>query len=134
MRITINDNNEITGYAIVGGIEGDFEISDNIIPQEFIQNYKPKYYVYQNKQIIVNPNYEEESNTPYVPPMITSNGPDEELRRMFANMQEQLVQGNMMVAQVTQQNADLTQEIVNMTNEIKQLKGADKDEDAVSEV
>ena len=134
MRITINDNNEITGYAIVGGIEGDFEISDNIIPQEFIQNYKPKYYVYQNKQIIVNPNYEEESNTPYVPPMITSNGPDEELRRMFANMQEQLVQGNMMVAQVAQQNADLTQEIVNMTNEIKQLKGEDKDEDAVSEV
>lgn len=134
MRITINDNNEITGYAIVGGIEGDFEISDNIIPQEFIQNYKPKYYVYQNKQIIVNPNYEEESNTPYVPPMITSNGPDEELRRMFANMQEQLVQGNMMVAQVAQQNADLTQEIVNMTNEIKQLKGADKDEDVVSEI
>ena len=61
-------------------------------------------------------------------------GADEELRKMFASMQEQLVQGNMMVAQVAQQNADLTQEIVNMTNEIKQLKGADKDEDAISKV
>ena len=57
-----------------------------------------------------------------------------ELRKMFASMQVQLVQGNMMVAQVAQQNADLTQEIVNMTNEIKQLKGADKDEDAISKV
>ncbi|AVQ36574.1 DUF2977 domain-containing protein [Staphylococcus kloosii] len=134
MRITINDNNEITGYAIVGGIEGDFEIDDSIIPHDFTQNYKPKYYLYQNEQIIFNPNYEEASNTPYIPPMITSNGPDEELRKMFASMQEQLVQGNMMVAQVAQQNADLTQEIVNMTNEIKQLKGADKDEDVVSEI
>ena len=54
MRITINDNNEITGYAIVGGIEGDFEIDDSIIPHDFTQNYKPKYYLYQNEQIVVN--------------------------------------------------------------------------------
>jgi hypothetical protein len=134
MRITVNENNEITGYAIIGGIEGDFEISDDIIPQEFILNYKLKYYLYQNEQIIVNPNYEEESNTPYIPPMITSNGTDDLLRKMFANMQEQLVQGNTMVMQVTQQNAKLSQEIVELKNEIEAIKGAGKDENAVSEV
>lgn len=134
MRITVNENNEITGYAIIGGIEGDFEISDDIIPQEFILNYKPKYYLYQNEQIIVNPNYEEESNTPYIPPMIASSGTDDLLRKMFANMQEQLVQGNTMVMQVTQQNAKLSQEIVELKNEIEAIKGAGKDENAVSEV
>jgi hypothetical protein len=134
MRLTINDNNEITGYAIVGGLEGDFEVSDDIIPQEFILNYKPRYYLYQNEQIIVNPNYEEESNTPYVPPMITTSGTDDLLRKMFANMQEQLVQGNTIVMQVTQQNAKLSQEIVELKNEIETIKGADKNEDAVSEV
>lgn len=130
----MNDNNEITGYAIVGGLEGDFEVSDDIIPQEFILNYKPRYYLYQNEQIIVNPNYEEESNTPYVPPMITTSGTDDLLRKMFANMQEQLVQGNTIVMQVTQQNAKLSQEIVELKNEIETIKGADKNEDAVSEV
>ena len=134
MRILINEKNEIVGYATVGGLEGDFEISDDIIPQDFAQTFKPKYYLYQNEQIIDNPNYEEENDTPYVPPMITSNGPDEELRKMFASMQEQLVQGNMMVAQVAQQNADLTQAIVNMTDEIEQLKGADNHENVISKV
>lgn len=134
MRITINDNNEITGYAIVGGIEGDFEIDDSIIPHDFTQNYKPKYYLYQNEQIIFNPNYEEASNTPYIPPMITSNGPDEELRKMFASMQEQLVQGNTIVAQMSQQNAKLSQEVVELKDEIESMKGENKDEDVVSEI
>lgn len=134
MRITINNNNEITGYAIVGGLEGDFEVSDDIVPQDFIQTFKTKYYLYQNEHIIINPNYEEESNIPYVPPMITTSGTDDLLRKMFANMQEQLVQGNTMVMQVTQQNAKLSQEIVELKNEIEAIKGAGKDEDAVSEV
>lgn len=134
MRILLNDNDEIIGYAIVGGLEGDFEVRDDIIPQEFTQTFKPKYYLYQNEKIIVNPSYEEERLTSNTKATFEMPGIDEELRKMFASMQEQLVQGNMMVAQVAQQNADLTQEIVNMTNEIKQLKGADKDEDAISEV
>ena len=134
MRILLNDNDEIIGYAIVGGLEGDFEISDDIIPLEFTKTFKPKYYLYQNEKIIVNPSYEEERLTSNTKATFEMPGTDEELRKMFASMQEQLVQGNMMVAQVAQQNADLTQEIVNMTNEIKQLKGADKDEDAISKV
>ena len=134
MQISIDKNNLIVGFAEVGGFEDGIEIDDSIIPQDFIQVFKPKYFLYQNEQIVTNPNYEEESNTVYIPPMITSDTPDKEIRTMFANMQEQLVQGNMMVAQVVQQNADLTQEIINMKNEIEQLKGGSKYEDAVSEV
>ena len=134
MQILTDNKNLIIGYAEVGSLEGGIEIDDSIIPQDFIQVFKPKYFLYQNEQIVTNPNYEEESNTVYIPPMITSDTPDKELRTMFANMQEQLVQGNMMVAQVAKQNADLTQEIVNLKNEIEQLKGGSKDEDAVSEV
>lgn len=134
MQISLDKNNLIVGFAEVGGFEDGIEIDDSIIPQDFIQMFKPKYFLYQNEQIVVNPNYEEKSNTSYTPPMITLDAPDKELRTMFANMQEQLVQGNMMVAQVAQQNADLTQEIINMKNEIEQLKGGSKDEDAVSEV
>jgi cell division protein FtsB len=66
--------------------------------------------------------------------MITTSGTDDLLRKMFANMQEQLVQGNTIVMQVTQQNAKLSQEIVELKNEIETIKGADKNEDAVSEV
>lgn len=134
MQILLDKDNLIVGFAEVGGFEDGVEIDDNIVPQDFIQNYKPKHYLYQNEQIVVNINYEEEFNTSYIPPMITSDAPDKELRTMFANMQEQLVQGNMMIAQVAQQNADLTKEIVNMANEIERLKGGSKDEDAVSEV
>lgn len=39
-------------------------------------------------------------------------GSDSELRKLFASMQVQLVQANMMVMQLTQQNARLSQEMV----------------------
>lgn len=134
MKILVDENHLITSYATVGGFDGDIEVDNSIIPQDFTQTFKPRYYLYQNEQIVVNPNYEEESNTPYIPPTITTNGSDEELRKMFASMQEQLVQGNIIVMQVTQQNAKLSQEIVELKSEIEALKGVDKDENAVSEV
>lgn len=112
MQISTNNNNEIIGYAFIGGFENGIELDDNIVPQDFLQNYKPKYYLYQNERIVVNTNYEEKSNTSYIPPMTTSNTSDEELRKMFASMQVQLVQANMMVMQLSQQNARLSQEMV----------------------
>lgn len=125
MRILINNNNEITGYATVGGLEGDFEISDDIIPQDFAQTFKPKYYLYQNEKIIVNPNYEEEKIISNTIPNFEMPGTDEELRKMFANMQEQLVQGNIMVMEISQQNAELTRQVVTLSNEVEKLKGGE---------
>lgn len=115
MRITINDNNEITGYAIVGGIEGDFEIDDSIVPQDFVQNYKPKYYLYQNEQIIVNPNYQPETpvqaNTPSQPIMS-----DDTLKYMVATLQKQSVQSNMKINKLLKDNQDLKAKVSELEN------------------
>lgn len=134
MQILINNDNEITNYAIVGGFEDGIEI-DNI-PDNFIVNFKPRYYLYNEGKIEVNKGYKEETDT--FPPIDTPNfnlsGTDEELRGMFANMQVQLVQANTMVMQLSQQNAQLSQELVKTNQEIENLKGENKDENAISEV
>ena len=57
------------------------------------------------------------------PPNFNLSGTDEELRKMFANMQIQIVQGNVMVSELTQQNARLAQEIVETKQELEKLKG-----------
>lgn len=137
MRLLTNVDNEIIGYSVIGGIDGDFEVSDEIVPNDFIQNYKSKYYLYQNEQIVVNPNYQTETLIEPKKPtttITTSNGSDDSLRKMFASMQVQLVQANTIVAQMTQQNAKLSQEVVELKDEIESMKGENKDEDAVSEV
>lgn len=134
MQILLNDKNEITNYAIVGGFEDGIEI-DNI-PDNFIVNFKPRYYLYNEEKIEVNKEYKEETETfpPINPPNLSLSSTDEELRKMFANMQIQLVQANMMVAQLSQQNAQLSQELVKLNQEIENLKGENKDEDVISEV
>ena len=123
MQILLNDKNEITNYAIVGGFEDGIEI-DNI-PDNFIVNFKPRYYLYNEGEIEVNKEYKEETETfpPVEPPNLNLSGTDEELRKMFANMQIQIVQGNVMVSELTQQNARLAQEIVETKQELEKLKG-----------
>ena len=56
MRILINGNNEIVGYATAGGLEGDFEISDEIVPSGFKEDFEPRRFVYNNGAIIYNKN------------------------------------------------------------------------------
>ena len=134
MQILLNDKNEITNYAIVGGFEDGIEI-DNI-PDNFIVNFKPRYYLYNEGKIGVNKEYKEETETfpPIDPPNLSLSGTDEELRVMFASMQVQLVQANAMVMQLSQQNAQLSQELVKLNQEIENLKGENKDEDVIPEV
>ncbi len=110
MQILLNSNNEITDYAVVGGFDNSVEVIN--IPQDFIKNFKPLKYKYENEQISLNENYSEEVSTPVQPPIVNTPGSDEELREMFASMQVQLVQANMMVMQLSQQNARLSQEMV----------------------
>lgn len=123
MQILINTNDEIINYAIVGGFEDGIEI-DNI-PSDFIRNFKPRYFLFNEGQIEVNNEYKEDTETfpPIEPPNLNLSGTDEELRKMFANMQIQIVQGNVMVSELTQQNARLAQEIVKTKQELEKLKG-----------
>ncbi|KIJ86808.1 hypothetical protein SE00_07545 [Staphylococcus saprophyticus] len=121
MQILLNDKNEITNYAIVGGFEDGIKI-DNI-PDNFIANFKPRYYLYNEGKIEVNKEYKEETETspPIETPDFNLSGTDEELRKMFANMQVQLVQANMMVKQLSEQNARLSQEIVLINQKLEEV-------------
>lgn len=136
MRVLINKKNEIIDYAIVGSLDGDFEIDDSIVPQDFMIYFKPKRYLYNEGTIEVNSDFEEETeiNLPTLLPTIVTPGTDEELRVMFATMQVQLVQANTMVMQLSKQNSQLSQELVRLNQAIDDIKEVDKDEDAISEV
>lgn len=118
MRILINENDEIVGYATIGGLEGDFEIDDSTVPQDFTQNYKPKYYLYQNEQIIVNPNYQTE--TPVQPttptqPVIS----DDTLKYMVATLQKQSAQSNIRSLKLERENEVLKSRIAQLESKVE---------------
>ena len=131
MQILLNSNNEITSYAIVGGFENGVEVET--IPENFEITFKPLRYKYENNQIFLNESYSEEVDIPDKPIIVDNSiGTDEELRKMFATMQVQLVQANLMVAELSQQNSVLAQEVVKINEEIKNIKEGDNNEDVIS--
>lgn len=131
MKIKVS-NGLIMSYAIVGNIDNSVEISDDIVPYDFLLNFKPKKYKYEGGQIVLNENYSSGNNEqPIQPPNISMPGSDEELRKMFAEMQVQLVQANMMVMQLSQQNARLSQEMVVINQKLEEVTN---NEDAIPEV
>ena len=124
MKIQVNSSYEIISFASIGGLGNSIEISDDIIPYDFLLNFKPKKYKYEGGQILLNENYSSDNNEqPIQPPNISMSGSDEELRRMFASMQIQIVQGNAMVSELSQQNARLAQDIINLSTDLEKLKG-----------
>ena len=118
MRILINGNNEIVGYATVGGLEGDFEIDDSVVPQDFAQNYKPKYYLYHDEKIIVNPNYQpetfEQPATPSQPVMS-----DDTLKYMVATLQKQSAQSNIRSLKLERENEALKSRIAQLESKVE---------------
>lgn len=110
MQIIINENNEIISYALIGSIKNGIEVDD--YPSAFTLEFKPRLYLYVDGQITFNENYTNDIQPPIVDTTQSVPGSDEELRKMFASMQVQLVQANMMVMQLSQQNARLSQEMV----------------------
>ena len=134
MIILVDKNNLITSFASAGGLDGGIEIDDSIVPQGFILYFKPARYLYKEGTIEVNNDFEEDNeiNLPSIPPTIVTPGTDEELRAMFATMQVQLVEANLMVAELSQQNSELAQEVVKINEEIKNIKEGDNNEDVIS--
>lgn len=132
MKILVNHNYEIVQYATVGGFEGDIEINNGILPSNFIESFKPRYFLYKDGEVKLNANYEEEKTELPQMPQIDFSTSDEALRHMFSSMQVQIVQGNRMVTQLTQQNANLSQQIVQLSQEVENLKGGNSDETTIS--
>lgn len=142
MQILLNQNNDIIAYAVVGGIEREgyetVTIEDNQVPNSFRELFKPSFYIFENEEIKLNPNFHEEEKveipeTPQIPSVELPTS-DKELRRMFSSMQVQIIQGNRMVTQLTQQNADFSQQIVQLKQEIENLKGGNDNGTTIPEV
>lgn len=59
LNIKVNAKNEITQYAIVGGVGDEgILISYDIAPKNFITDFKNAYFLYKDGVISVNPNFE----------------------------------------------------------------------------
>lgn len=56
INIKVNDKNEIIAYAIIGEVNG-IDISIDVLPDSFIENFDSKYYLYVDGNIKVNPDY-----------------------------------------------------------------------------
>ncbi|MBE9409806.1 DUF2977 domain-containing protein [Staphylococcus epidermidis] len=115
MRIQINDKNEIIGYVTEGDLEGGIDVE---IPNYLLEGFQPRKLIYVNGKIEINTNYSEDVNKSTQTAVTNTLGNDGELRKMFANMQIQLVQANMIVMQLSKQNARLSQEMVVLNQKI----------------
>lgn len=120
MQILINDNKEITNYAFVGEFENGINVDE--FPSDFREMFKPRLYKYIDEKILLNEDYQKEEDKQEQPLAETIAGDDKELRKLFANMQVQLVQANLAVAQLTQQNANLAQQLTQTAQEIETIK------------
>lgn len=116
MQILLNDKKEIIGYAIVGGLDNGIDVDD--IPQDFIDNFKPLKYKYENEKITLNKNYSEEVSTPVQPPVMNTPGSDEELRKIFGSLQMSSVQTMKMVMDLSKQVASLTKQNVELQKQL----------------
>ena len=57
MQLQINEKREITGYATVGGFVGGIEAEASSLPKGFEESFTPGKYLYENGQIVENPDY-----------------------------------------------------------------------------
>lgn len=62
MQLHVNEKKEITGYATVGAFVDGIEIG--ALPENFAEDFRPGKYLYENGQIMKNPNYEPPESAP----------------------------------------------------------------------
>lgn len=57
INIKVNENNEITAYASVGGVNG-IDVPADSLPDNFKSDFKKGYFLYKDGVISVNPDFE----------------------------------------------------------------------------
>ncbi|ANJ12795.1 hypothetical protein A8704_01685 [Lactiplantibacillus plantarum] len=68
MKVTINSDNCITGYAMIGDLNNSIEIDQAILPKGFFDdNFSPYKYMYVDGAISINPDYEPSTSEPSQP-------------------------------------------------------------------
>ncbi|GAA6823895.1 hypothetical protein HpBTM60_25190 [Helicobacter pylori] len=58
MKILVDDNHLITAYATVGGFDGDIEVDESILPNNFADDFAPKRFTYLNGTVTYNKNFD----------------------------------------------------------------------------
>lgn len=57
MKLAVNENNEIIGFARIGGLPDAVDFDKNKAPSDFDYNFKPSFYLFKDGEIAENPNY-----------------------------------------------------------------------------
>ncbi|UXT08977.1 DUF2977 domain-containing protein [Staphylococcus aureus] len=123
MKIKVNDKNEVIGYVNTGGLRNSLDVDDNNVPIKFKEEFEPRKFVFTNGEIKYNSNFEKEDSTNASSQQNTSDLSDEELRRMVASMQKQVVQSTMLSMQANKQNALMAKQIVELNKKLEEAKG-----------
>ncbi|HDB4411254.1 TPA: DUF2977 domain-containing protein, partial [Staphylococcus aureus] len=117
------DKNEVIGYVNTGGLRNSLDVDDNNVPIKFKEEFEPRKFVFTNGEIKYNSNFEKEDSTNASSQQNTSDLSDEELRRMVASMQKQVVQSTMLSMQANKQNALMAKQIVELNKKLEEAKG-----------
>lgn len=123
MEILLNDKNEILSFALVGGFDNGIQINE--YPEDFISYFKPKFFIYSDGDIKINPNFEEDNifDKPIINNNIDfSNITDKEVRTMFISLQKQVIQANISIIQLENQNISITKQLTEILKKLENIK------------
>lgn len=123
MKITVNDKNEVIGYVNTSGLRNSLDVDDNNVPIKFKEEFEPRKFVFTNGEIKYNSNFEKEDVPNASSQQSASDLSNEELRRMVASMQKQVVQSTMLSMQANKQNALMAKQIVELNKKLEEAKG-----------
>lgn len=127
MKIQIDENNVITSYAIVGDVENSIEVMDDQIPDDFFGNYQRGYYKYDNdtEMIIRNEDYKPHEDVDFIDDEDNSHfvtSEDTEIKKiinLLSSVQKSNVKTMIINDKLLKQNAQLSKDILELKNEVK---------------
>ncbi|MGJ5606372.1 DUF2977 domain-containing protein [Latilactobacillus sakei] len=76
MKLIVNDKQEIISYVSIGDMTDSIEFNGKV-PDGFEDNFQPSFYLLQNNEITVNPNY-----APPKPPIVGPGSLDKALAQL----------------------------------------------------
>lgn len=105
MRLVL-DKNQIVSFALIGDLDNSIEVDDSIVPDDFMENFKPNYYLYDNNIISINTNYKE-------PKLVVPDVKPSESQKLLMSLSQNVATLQSMIMAQNQQIAQL------MTKEAK---------------
>ena len=99
MRLVL-DKDQIVSFALIGDLDNSIEVNDSIIPDDFMENFKPNYYLYDNNIISINTNYKE-------PELVVPDVKPSESQKLLMSLSQNVATLQSMIMAQNQQMAQL---------------------------